>query len=215
MKNRIVLLGPPASGKGTQASLLGAAFGIPHTSTGAMLRKERADGTEIGVEAESYTSRGLLFPDELAIRVVSRWLESRTRFLLDGFPRTAGQAKSFDDLLAERDLPLDIVYLLELSDDEIRTRMLGRLTCTNCGAVFNEAFHRIDIATPCPQCAGVLARRSDDTEAALECRLVQYRAETLPVADHYRRSGLLKEIDVAPGRDAVFKTLYDDMREAA
>jgi adenylate kinase len=215
LKNRIVLLGPPASGKGTQASLLGAAFGIPYTSTGAMLRKERAEGTAIGVEAESFTSRGLLFPDELALRVVTRWLENRTRFLLDGFPRTAGQARSFDGLLAGRNLPLDIVYFLELSDDEIRSRMLGRLTCTNCGAVFNEGFHRIDLTTPCPQCAGPLARRADDTEAALACRLAQYREETLPVADHYRRVGILKAIDVTPGRDEVFKTLYDDMKEAA
>jgi len=180
-----------------------------------MLRKERAEGTAIGVEAESFTSRGLLFPDELALRVVTRWLENRTRFLLDGFPRTAGQARSFDDLLAGRNLPLDIVYFLELSDDEIRSRMLGRLTCTNCGAVFNEAFHRIDLMTPCPQCAGPLARRADDTEAALARRLAQYRGETLPVADHYRRVGILKAIDVTPGRDEVFKTLYDDMKEAA
>lgn len=215
MKNRIVLLGPPASGKGTQAALLGAAFGIPQTSTGAMLRKERAEGTAIGAEADSYTSRGLLFPDELALRVVERWLGHRVRFILDGFPRTLGQAESFDCLLEERNLPLDTVYLLELPESEIRSRMLGRLTCSSCGAVFNESFHGIDRGTPCPQCHGRLDRRNDDTEEALDRRLAQYHEQTLPVASHYRENGVLKVVDVCPGRDTVFKTLYDDIREAA
>ncbi len=215
MKNRIVLLGPPASGKGTQASLLGATFGIPHTSTGAMLRAERTRGTRIGAEADSYTSRGLLFPDELALRVVENWLDGRTRFILDGFPRTVGQAVSFDALLKGKSLALDVVYLLELPDPEIKARMLGRLTCKTCGAVFNEQFHKIDAATPCPQCAGELTRRSDDTEEALDTRLEQYRELTRPVADHYESIGLLKKVDVLPGRDAVFQALYNDMKEAA
>ncbi len=180
-----------------------------------MLRTERAKGTEIGVEAESYTSRGLLFPDDLALRVVGKWLEGRTRFLLDGFPRTLGQAVAFDRLLEERSLRLDTVYLLELPDAEIKIRMLGRLTCQSCGAVFNEQFHRIDAATPCPQCRGELVRRNDDTEEALDRRLTQYRELTRPVADHYEAAGVLKKVDVLPGRDAVFQTLYNDMKEAA
>jgi len=215
LKNRIVLLGPPASGKGTQASLLGATFGIPHTSTGAMLRAERTQGTRIGAEADSYTSRGLLFPDELALRVVKGWLDGRQRFILDGFPRTVGQAVAFDVLLEELSLDLDTVYLLELPDGEIKSRMLGRLTCKSCGAVFNEQFHKIDVATPCPQCSGELARRKDDTEEALDTRLAQYRELTRPVADHYESAGVLRKIDVLPGRDAVFQTLYNDMKEAA
>ncbi len=215
MKNRIVLLGPPASGKGTQASLLGAAFGIPHTSTGAMLRAERAKGTEIGREADSYTSRGLLFPDELALRVVEQWIDGRSRFILDGFPRTLGQAVAFDDLLNQKELHLDIVFFLDLADDEIRRRMLGRLTCSQCGAVFNESFHKITPQTPCPQCQGQLVRRNDDTEEALEARLEQYREHTVPVVEHYRQGGFLRRVDVSPGRDQVFKKLYDDLKEAA
>ena len=215
MKNRIVLLGPPASGKGTQASLLGATFGIPQVSTGAMLRAERAEGTRLGAEADSYTSRGLLFPDELALRVVDRWLAGRTRFIFDGFPRTLGQAVSFDGLLAGKSLDLQTVYLLELPDEEVRARMLGRLTCTSCGAVFNEQFHKITAATPCPQCQGRLDRRNDDTEEALDKRLQQYHEITRPVADHYRANGLLKTVDVRPGRDAVYQMLYNDIKEAA
>ena len=105
MKNRIVLLGPPASGKGTQAALLAATFGIPAASTGAILREEKARGSEIGAEAERWTIQGKLFPDELALRVVWKWLGNRRRFILDGFPRTLGQAQSFDDGLDQRTCP--------------------------------------------------------------------------------------------------------------
>lgn len=215
MKNRIVLLGPPASGKGTQAALLSAAFGIPHASTGAILREEKARGSALGEEADKYTRDGRLFPDELALRVVWQWIDGHKRFLLDGFPRTVGQAKAFDTGLDERDLRLDIVYHFDLSDAAVRQRMLSRLTCSACGSVFNESFHHVTLETPCPKCGGELVRRNDDTPAALEERLTQYRELTLPVADHYRHRGLLKSVDVTPGRDQVFRTLYDDIREDA
>lgn len=212
MKNRIVLLGPPASGKGTQASLLGAVFGIPHVSTGEIVRKERAKGTPIGVEADSYASRGLLFPDELALRFVGQWLGTHSRFIFDGFPRTIGQAVALDSLLKSKSAGLQTVYLLELPDDEVRIRMLGRLTCGTCGAVFNEKFHGLSVEVPCPKCDGVLARRQDDTLEALDHRLAQYHEFTKPIADHYEATGLLKKVDVRFGRDAVFQLLYNDLR---
>ncbi|MFA7343797.1 MAG: nucleoside monophosphate kinase [Terrimicrobiaceae bacterium] len=212
MKNRIVLLGPPASGKGTQASLLGAVFGIPHVSTGAIVREERAKGTPIGLEADSYASRGLLFPDELALRFVGRWLGSHSRFIFDGFPRTIGQAISLDSLLESKSSGLQTVYLLELPDDEVRARMLGRLTCRGCGAVFNEKFHKLSVDAPCPKCDGVLARRQDDTLEALDHRLSQYHEFTKPISSHYEAAGLLKKVDVRFGRDAVFQLLYNDLR---
>jgi adenylate kinase len=212
MRNRIVLLGPPASGKGTQAALLSATFGIPAGSTGAMLREERSRGTEIGKEAEYWTVEGKLFPDELALRVVWNWLDDRHRFILDGFPRTLGQAKSFDEDLEGRDLPLDAVYFLTLSEALVRERMTTRLTCSGCSSVFNERFHSVSNATPCPRCGGELVRRDDDTEEALDCRLAQFRECTVPVAHHYQDRGLLKEVDVTAGRDAVFNRLYNDIR---
>lgn len=215
MKSRIVLLGPPASGKGTQASLLSATFGIPHASTGAMLREEKARGSRIGAEADRYTREGKLFPDDLAMEVVWQWLDGRKRFILDGFPRTVGQAHSFDAGLEERRLPLDIVYLLELPEKAIRERMTSRLTCADCGSVFNETFHNVTRATPCPKCGGRLARRADDTSEALDERLAQYQDLTVPVAAHYRSRGLLREIDVQPGRDEVFQVLYKDVLEEA
>lgn len=180
-----------------------------------MLRTERSKGTALGAEADSFTSRGLLFPDELALRVVSQWINGRDRFILDGFPRTVGQARSFDTMLDAGSLPLDVVYLLELPDAEVRARMLGRLTCEACGAVFNETFHKVTLESRCSQCGGPLARRNDDTEESLAQRLAQYRTLTLPVAEHYRSAGTLKAINVSAGRDAVFQTLYDDMKEAA
>jgi len=212
LKNRIVLLGPPASGKGTQASLLGAVFGIPHVSTGAMVRDERAKGTAIGVEADSYASQGLLFPDELALRFVGQWLGTHSRFIFDGFPRTIGQATALDSLLAPKSIGLQTVYLLELPDDEVRVRMLGRLTCRTCGAVFNEKFHKLSPEMPCPKCDGILARRQDDTLEALDHRLAQYHEFTKPIAKFYEAAGVLKKVDVRFGRDAVFQLLYNDLR---
>lgn len=213
MKSRIVLLGPPASGKGTQAALLSATFGIPAASTGAMLRDEKARRSKLGAEAERWTIQGKLFPDELALRVVWKWLENRRRFILDGFPRTLGQAESFDQGLEERNMPLDVVYFLNLSDELVRERMTSRLTCSRCASVFNEKFHDVTIDTPCPRCGGDLVRRNDDTDEALDHRLAQYREHTLPVAHHYREKGLLKEVDVTAGRDAVFNRLYADFHE--
>jgi len=211
MKNRLVLLGPPATGKGTQAALLSATFGIPAASTGAMLREERANGTPIGQEAAQWTDQGKLFPDELALRVVWHWVDGRTRFILDGFPRTVGQAEEFDRGLKERDLPLDAVYFLDLPEDIIRERMCSRLTCAKCSAVYNERFHNVTEKTPCPACGGTLFRRSDDTHEALDQRMAQYREHTLPVVDYYRHTGHLVDIDARPGREAVFKTLYQDL----
>ncbi len=211
MKNRIVLLGPPASGKGTQASLLGAVFGIPHVSTGAIVRDERAKGTPIGVEADSYASRGLLFPDELALRFVGQWLGTHSRFIFDGFPRTIGQAIALNSLLELKAIEIQTVYLLELPDDVVRLRMLGRLTCSNCGAVFSEKFHKLSVGEPCPKCDGLLARRQDDTLEALDQRLAQYHEFTKPISDYYEAAGLLKKVDVRFGRDAVFQLLYNDL----
>ncbi|HET9522996.1 MAG TPA: nucleoside monophosphate kinase [Terrimicrobiaceae bacterium] len=212
MINRIVLLGPPASGKGTQAALLSATFGIPAASTGAILRDEKTRGADVGIEAERWTAQGELFPDELALRVVWKWLDDRHRFILDGFPRTLGQARSFDQDLEARSLPLDVVYLLNLSDALVRERMTSRLTCLNCASVFNEKFHDVTAGAPCPRCGGELVRRADDTEEALDRRLEQYREHTLPVAHHYQGKDLLREVDVTAGRDAVFNRLYGDIR---
>ncbi len=206
MKSHFILLGPPASGKGTQAELLAAQLKLPAASTGAMLRQERATGSDLGLEAEKWTRDGKLFPDELALRVVKHWLDAGRwdRFLLDGFPRTLGQAQAFDDALLAHGLKTDLLVLhLELAAAAIRARVADRLTCRDCGATYGGAFHKLDDLTPCPDCGGLLERRADDTSAALENRLSQYRELTLPVCDYYQASGRLMKIDASQSRETI------------
>lgn len=205
-KQRILLLGPPASGKGTQAERLSAEFGIPHVSTGALLRSEGARRTALGLEADSWTSRGLLVPDELAVRIITAWMSANgPRFLFDGFPRTSGQAEYLDQALDAAGTPLDLVVFLDLGEEEIRRRILDRLTCVSCGSTFGEALHGIETGGACPSCGGELIRRNDDTEEALAERLRVYRESTLPVVAHYRDKapGIFRRIDAGEGCDEI------------
>ena len=210
LKRRIVLLGPPASGKGTQSDRLSEAFGIPHVSTGALLRAECARGTSLGHEADAWTSKGLLVPDELAVRIVAEWMKKNGPcFLFDGFPRTVGQAEHLDTALEELSAPLDLVILLELPEAEIRRRILERLSCLSCGATFSASLHGCSAGDPCPLCGAPLVRRNDDTTEALEKRLRVYRESTLPVVSYYEKtaSSLFHRIDAGEGSDAIFVKL--------
>jgi adenylate kinase len=208
VKRRIILLGPPASGKGTQAEMLAAKYDLPSASTGALLREERACGTALGREADSWTSRGMFFPDEIALRVVRQWLSAcgSSGFLLDGFPRTVGQARAFDE-------ELDAVFHLALSDDAIRERVASRITCTHCGASFSAKLHGVREGDACLACGKPLVRRRDDKPEALEERLEQHRLNTEPVIDFYRRADRLTELDAAAGREAVFQKLCEAIEE--
>jgi len=211
MKRRIALLGAPATGKGTQAALLSAAFRIPTFSTGAAMREEVRKGTALGIEASHVIGHGGLFPDRLALQLVWSWIGEKTRFILDGFPRTLAQAVVFDQELARRALPLESVILLELPEPIIRERVLARLTCTACASVFQSGFHDLALGSPCPACSAPLARRPDDSEEALAIRLREYHQFTSLVADHY--SLILLRVNASPGRDAVFHTLYNHIRQ--
>jgi len=210
LKQRIVLLGPPASGKGTQADRLSKEFGIPHVSTGALLRSECARGTSLGREADEWTSKGLLVPDDLAVRIVATWMQEHgTNFLFDGFPRTVGQAEHLDQALKRMKAPLELVVLLELSDQDIRHRILERLSCLNCGATFSSSLHAQIEGGPCPKCGAPLVRRKDDTEEALVQRLKVYRELTLPVVSYYEKTApeLLHRVNAGEGSDAIFGQL--------
>lgn len=205
MKKRIVLLGPPASGKGTQAELIQKRFGIPATSTGAILRREAKCGTPVGVAANKIISRGGLAPDGLILELVGEWLEKiGDSFLFDGFPRTVAQAEQFELLLNNRSTGLELVIFLEISDGTIRARMLRRLTCSNCGKVISIGRHVGDEGDPCPNCGGKLEARADDTDTALERRMLEYREKTLPVTDFYKRRGILARVDADRGAESVF-----------
>ncbi len=205
MNQRLVLLGPPASGKGTQSARISAAFGIPATSTGAILRDELARATPRGLEAATHTRRGALVPDGLVMELVGDWIATRAdRFLFDGFPRTVAQAEQLDLLLEQLGSRLDAVLLLDLAPEEIRRRMLGRLVCSVCGKLVNIGRHVASEAETCPQCGGVLARREDDNEEVLRRRLEVYEEKTAPLIPYYQVRGVLHRLDSAAGEEAVF-----------
>ena len=210
MKQRIVLLGPPASGKGTQADRLAAKFGIPHVSTGVLLRSECARGTILGQAADSWTRQGLLVPDELAIRIITTWMsEHGTRFIFDGFPRSVAQAEHLDLALSGLAAPLDLLIVLDLTDEEIRRRTSSRLSCLNCGATFSAPLDTLAEGWNCPRCGAALIRRDDDRPEAVEKRLEVYRELTAPVIGYYEQTSphLLHRVNAGEGSDAVFTAI--------
>jgi adenylate kinase len=210
VKRRIVLLGPPASGKGTQAELIQKGFGISATSTGAILRSEAKRGTPVGLEIAKVISKGGLAPDEVVLNLVAGWLDkSDGSFLFDGFPRTVAQAEQFEILLCKRQLNVELAILLEVPDPVIRTRMLRRLTCSNCGKVISMGRHVRDENDPCPNCGGKLEARADDNLAALARRMEEYREKTVPVADFYRRRDILARVAASRTAEAVFKDVSE------
>jgi adenylate kinase len=217
VKKRIVLLGPPASGKGTQADRISAAYSIPHVSTGALLRSECEKDTPLGREADEWTSKGLLVPDDLVVRIVTRWMDEHgPSFIFDGFPRTVGQAVYLDVALQELNLPLDLIVLLELPESEIRRRVSDRLSCTKCGATFGATLHGLSLGDACPRCASPLVRRNDDNSEALDRRLEVYTNQTEPVVDYYEKNSpkLLSRINAVHGSDEVFGSLVRILGDA-
>ncbi len=217
MKQRIVLLGPPASGKGTQAECLVTAFGLPHVSTGDLLRSACAQGTLLGQEADVWTRRGLLVPDELAMRIMTTWIAAHgTRFIFDGFPRTIGQAENLDAVLGTLKAPLDLMVLLELDDQEIFRRIKARLSCLQCGATFSTSLHGCSLGGRCPHCGAVLVHRNDDNTEALEQRLRIYQEQTFPIIGYYEKKSprLLHRIDAGKGSNEVFKKISNLIMES-
>jgi adenylate kinase len=195
VKNRIVLLGPPASGKGTQVELIQKHFKIPATSTGAILRHEARSGTKSSLAVNEIVSHGGLAPDDMVLILVQTWLsEIDGSFLFDGFPRTVAQAERFESLLEVRHTPLSLAIFLDVSEETIRARMRRRLTCSVCGKVISVGRHVLDRSEPCPNCGGPLEVRADDTDLAVSRRLVAYREKSLPVADFYQRRSILSHV---------------------
>ncbi|MDQ3623060.1 MAG: nucleoside monophosphate kinase [Verrucomicrobiota bacterium] len=208
MKRRIVLLGPPASGKGTQAEMISATFQIPTASPGAMFREEKRAGTSFGLETDRLTSRGLLVPDEIVCGVVRSWLEKHDgEFVFDGFPRSAGQADSLEATLAERHTPLQVVFSLEADRATLEHRVLNRLVCSVCRTNVSIGMHVPDPGAPCPKCGGELIRRSDDTAETLALRMREYAEKTRSLIAYYRERHLLRAIDAARPPEVVFAAL--------
>ena len=208
MKKRIVLLGLPASGKGTQAAMMESRLRLPSVSPGAMLRAELSAGTSLGREADAYTRHGGLVPDAMVIALLKQWMESHdAAFVLDGFPRTVPQAEALEQLLAERGTPLDVVFYFDLPESTVRERVRHRLTCSGCGQIFNTVLAPVCKDGECPECGGRLIRRADDSPEALEHRLVEYHHKTEPLVSFYQSRGVLVPIQAAERPDAVFSQI--------
>ena len=200
----IILLGPPGSGKGTQAKRLEKELGYKQISTGDLLRNAVREGSPIGKIAERYMKEGTLVPDDIIIKLVESALIKSEKFTLDGFPRNINQAKMLDDLLVSTNSHLSHVILLVVSDDEIVKRLLARRVCPKCGRVYNLITSPPKEDNLCDVCRVELVQRSDDNEATIRNRLRVYREETAPLIDYYKKRGILKEVDASRTPDEVF-----------
>ena len=206
-QHRMVFLGPPASGKGTAAAALSAALDVPHVSTGQMFRDAIRKGGPVGEAAKQFIDKGQLVPDEITIEVVRLWLDEHGRdggFIFDGFPRTRAQAEAFDRGLGERRMPVTVAILLDAREDDILQRVLGRLSCEKCGALYHSKFVPPQRPGICDKCGGKLAQRADDTAETVRKRLDIYDELTLDVVKYYERAGILKHVDGGQSKEKVF-----------
>jgi adenylate kinase len=207
---RIVLLGPPGSGKGTQAIKLAKRRGIAHIASGDLLRANVRDGTELGRRAKPYMDRGELVPDELILDMMSERLsqpDAQEGYVLDGFPRTVAQAEALEARLREMGRDLDAVIYLRVPEEEIQRRLAGRRTCVACHAVYHVDTMPSEKEDVCDKCSGDLIRRDDETPEVIHTRLEVYEEQTRPLLDFYRRQELLREIDGTIGVDNVVREI--------
>jgi adenylate kinase len=198
MSPRAIFLGAPGAGKGTQATALAAAAGVPHIATGDMLREALAKGTPLGLQAKQYMESGALVPDDVVIGLVGERLEqpdAARGWVLDGFPRTVAQAEALDQLLVKRGAEIERVLFIDVTRAELLRRLTGRRVCPRCGATYHLVSALPREPGVCDRCGAALEQRADDTETAVAKRLDVYRTQTTPLLDYYRDRGVLTEID--------------------
>jgi adenylate kinase len=192
---RIVLVGPPGAGKGTQAAYLAENLAIPHISTGDLFRANISQGTPLGRQAKEYMNAGHLVPDEVTIGMAEDRMtqaDAANGFLLDGFPRNIGQAEALDGFLRTHDLKLDAVLDLEVPEDEVVKRIAGRRICRNDSShVYHAEYSKPQREGVCDECGGELYQREDDSEETVRKRLAVYHSETEPIIDYYKAQGLV------------------------
>ena len=189
-----IMLGAPASGKGSVAELLSKHYDIPAISSGDIFRKNISEQTELGLKAKEYMDKGLLVPDDVTINMIKDRLkepDTVNGMILDGFPRTVAQAKALDEMLEKDGKQIDCVVNLESKEDEILARVVNRRVCSKCKAIFNTVLHPSKVEGVCDNCGGKLVQRDDDTLEKAKNRLVVYYKETAPVAKYYERTGKL------------------------
>ncbi|WBB96341.1 MULTISPECIES: adenylate kinase [unclassified Solwaraspora] len=212
---RLVLVGPPGAGKGTQAEFIAAHLVVPKISTGDIFRANVSQGTPLGVEARRYMDAGKLVPDEVTINMVRDRLaepDAAEGFLLDGFPRTTPQAAALDKLLADLGTALDLVLELVVDDDEVIRRLSGRRTCRGCGKIWHVEFDAPATEGRCDRCGAELFQRDDDKPETIAQRLVEYADKTAPLVDFYGAQGKLVGIDATGPVEDVTVRAIDALR---
>lgn len=208
---RLILLGPPGAGKGTQAKRLSTSLGVPQLSTGDMLRAEVAANSPLGQKVKAVMAAGKLVSDDILIDLVANRIDQadcRKGFILDGFPRSLPQAEALDRMLTDRKSKIDRVIELKVDVDALVERIVGRFTCAKCGTGYHDKFHRPKKDGVCDQCGGTeFTRRADDKEDKVRTRMDAYTAETAPLLPYYRGRGVLATVDGMASMDAVTRQM--------
>ncbi|RJQ16395.1 MAG: adenylate kinase [Nitrospiraceae bacterium] len=207
---RLVLLGAPGAGKGTQAKKLIEKYGIPQISTGDILRKAVADGTPLGKEAKIIMDKGELVTDSIVIGLVKERLaqdDCKKGYILDGFPRNTSQAETLDKVLSEMKSPLDVALSVDVDKDDLMKRLTGRRTCKSCQQMYNIYFSQAKKDGVCDKCGGDLFQRDDDKEATIKNRLDVYEKATAPLIDYYGKKGILKSVKGVGSIDEIFNKI--------
>jgi adenylate kinase len=212
---KLLIMGRPGVGKGTQAANIKEYYKIPHISTGDMFRAAIKNQTELGLLAKSYMDKGGLVPDEVTIGLVRERLaeaDCKNGFLLDGFPRTVAQAEALDEILKSNGIKLDAVLDVNVPAEKLIRRMVGRRVCKTCGATFHVEFNAPKKDGICDNCGSPLIQRADDTEATAKNRLEVYDNQTAPLLDFYSKKGILKTVNGDQPLDKVFEDIKETLR---
>ena len=213
---KIIMLGAPGAGKGTQAKKIAEKYGIPHISTGDIFRANIKNGTERGKKAKTYMDQGLLVPDELVVDLVVDRVnqdDCTKGYVLDGFPRTIPQAEALDKALTEMGQKMDYAINVEVPDDNIVNRMSGRRACVDCGATYLIVYKKKKKEGVCDKCGGDLILRDDDKPETVLKRLGVYHEQTQPLIDYYTQAGILKEVDGTVDINDVFAAVVKILGE--
>lgn len=213
---KIIMLGAPGAGKGTQAKKIAEKYGIPHISTGDIFRANIKEGTELGKKAKSYMDQGLLVPDELTCDLVVDRIsqpDAARGYVLDGFPRTIPQAEALTEALKKRGEAIDYAVNVEVPDSNIINRMSGRRACLSCGATYHLTYNPPKAEGICDNCQSELVLRDDDKPETVKKRLDVYHAQTQPLIDYYKAAGALREVDGTQDIDVVFQDIVKILGE--
>ena len=209
---KIIMLGAPGAGKGTQAKRIAAKYGIPHISTGDIFRANLKNETELGKKAKEYMDQGLLVPDELTLELVmDRFAQDdcKNGYVLDGFPRTIPQAEALTQALANQQDAVDYAINVDVPDEAIVSRMSGRRACLSCGGTYHVEFNPTKVEGICDACGGQLVLREDDKPETVLKRLSVYHEQTQPLIDYYNGQSILKEVDGTMEMEDVFRAIID------